>query len=42
VKGSDYWDVYFDLTEKLKVAFDKSGLTIPFPQQEIHIKKEAV
>jgi small conductance mechanosensitive channel len=42
VKGSDYWDVYFDLTEKLKVAFDKSGLTIPFPQQEVHIKKEAV
>lgn len=41
VKVADYWDVYFDLTEKLKVACDEHGLTIPFPQQEIYIKTDA-
>lgn len=41
VKEADYWDVYFDLTEKLKVACDEHGLTIPFPQQEIYIKTDA-
>ncbi|MGE5297138.1 MAG: mechanosensitive ion channel family protein [Solirubrobacterales bacterium] len=40
VKTADYWDVYCDLTEKLKVAMDEHGLTIPFPQQEILIKSE--
>ncbi|HSW01115.1 MAG TPA: mechanosensitive ion channel domain-containing protein [Sedimentisphaerales bacterium] len=38
VKASDYWKVYWDLTEQLKVAIDKNGLTIPFPQQDVHIK----
>lgn len=38
VKASDYWKVYWDLTEKLKVAIDENGLTIPFPQQDVHIK----
>ena len=42
VKGDDYWDVYFGLTEQLKVAFDKSGLTIPFPQMDVNLKKETV
>ena len=40
VKTTDYWDVYWDLTEKLKVAMDEHGLTIPFPQQEIYIKTD--
>lgn len=40
-KASDYWNVRFDTTAKIKVALDKSGITIPFPQQDIHIKREA-
>lgn len=35
VKTDDYWDVKFALTEKIKLAFDASGITIPFPP--IHI-----
>jgi small conductance mechanosensitive channel len=38
VKPADYWDVYFDVTEKVKLALESNGLTIPFPQQEISIK----
>ena len=36
VKTPDYWDVKFDLTENVKITFDKEGITIPYPQQEIH------
>jgi small conductance mechanosensitive channel len=32
-----YWDIYFDLTEKVKKAFDAGGVTIPFPQQDVHV-----
>lgn len=41
VKADDYWDVYFALTEKLKVALDDNGITMPFPQQEIYVKTAA-
>ena len=41
VKVADYWDVYFALTERLKVALEENGLTIPFPQQDIYIKSVA-
>jgi small conductance mechanosensitive channel len=41
VKVGDYWPVYFDLTEKLKVAIEEHGMTIPFTQQEIYIKTDA-
>ncbi len=37
-KREDYWTVYFDLTEAVKKAFDKTGIEIPFPQMDIHIK----
>lgn len=37
VKTEDYWDLYFDLTEKIKLTFDKEGITIPFPQQDVHL-----
>ncbi len=37
VKGSDYWGVYFDLTEKVKLTFDAEGISIPFPQRDIHM-----
>jgi small conductance mechanosensitive channel len=38
VKEADYWDVYFDAITKIKMALDASGITIPFPQRDIHIK----
>lgn len=36
-KTSDYWDVYWDLTRTVKEQFDKQGIGIPFPQQDIHL-----
>jgi len=38
VKAADYWDVRFDTTRKLKVALEEGGITIPYPQYEIHVK----
>ena len=38
VKVADYWSVYFDLTAQIKVALEKGGLTIPFPQRDVHVK----
>ncbi len=37
VKTKDYWDVFYDLTEKVKVEFDKAGISIPFPQQDVYL-----
>ncbi len=39
VKTSDYWDVFFDLQEKIKQRFDKEGISIPFPQRDVHLYK---
>ncbi len=39
VKGKDYWNVYFDLLEKIKLTFDEKGIGIPYPQMDVHIKK---
>jgi small conductance mechanosensitive channel len=39
VKSADYWGVYFDLNEKIKMAFDDNGISIPFPQMDVHIEK---
>jgi small conductance mechanosensitive channel len=36
VKTDDYWDVYWDLIRTVKMRFDAEGITIPFPQREIH------
>ena len=41
VKTADYWDVYFETTENVKLALDKNGITIPFPQTDVHIKNGA-
>lgn len=38
VKTEDYWDVYFQMVENVKLEFDKEGISIPYPQQDIHIK----
>jgi small conductance mechanosensitive channel len=37
VKVEDYWGVYFDTTERVKMTFDESGVTIPFPQRDVHL-----
>lgn len=36
VNTSDYWDVKFGLTESIKTTFDKEGITIPYPQQDVY------
>lgn len=38
---SDYWNVYFDMQEKVKLEFDKHGISIPFPQRDVHIYQQA-
>jgi len=35
----DYWDVFFDLNEQIKITLDENNIEIPFPQQVIHLKK---
>jgi small conductance mechanosensitive channel len=37
VRTSDYWGVYFDLNETIKKRFDEEGISIPFPQQDVHL-----
>ena len=37
VKASDYWGVYFDTHETIKKRFDAEGVSIPFPQQDVHM-----
>ncbi|MFD2165604.1 mechanosensitive ion channel family protein [Thalassotalea euphylliae] len=37
VKTDDYWDVYWDVTKAVKLRFDEEGITIPFPQQDVHL-----
>ena len=40
VRSSDYWPTYFDLLEKIKTRFDEVGISIPYPQMDVHLKKE--
>lgn len=40
VKTSDYWPVYFNLMENIKVELDNAGIEIPFPQMSVHINQE--
>ncbi len=37
-KGADYWDVYFYMLENAKPAFDAAGISIPYPQIDVHMK----
>ena len=39
VNTEDYWDVYFDVNEKVYEAFNKEGVSIPFPQMDVHLNK---
>lgn len=39
VNNDDFWDVHFDMLEKIKLKFDEKGITIPFLQMDIHTKR---
>ena len=36
-RPADYWGVYFDTQEALKLRFDAEDITIPFPQRDVHM-----
>ena len=38
VKTEDYWSVYCDLTHQVKQRFNEAGISIPFPQQDVHLR----
>jgi len=38
-KSGDYWGVYFDAHENIKLAFDEAGISIPYPQMDVHMDK---
>jgi small conductance mechanosensitive channel len=40
VKLEHYWDVYFDTTENIKKSFDAQGISIPFPQRDVHMYEQ--
>jgi small conductance mechanosensitive channel len=40
VRTDDYWSVWFDMTEAVKKRFDAEGITIPFPQRDVHLYAE--
>lgn len=39
-EGKNYWPGRFSLTEEIKIALDEAGVTIPFPQMDVHLKNE--
>ncbi len=36
-EATNYWGIFFDMTESVKKAFDKEGISIPFPQTDVHV-----
>lgn len=41
VKSSDYWPLKWEMNEKVKMAFDEAGISIPYPQMDVHLFSEA-
>ena len=41
VATDDYWDVWWDTTRAVKMRFDEEGITIPFPQTDVHFHAAA-
>lgn len=42
VETADYWDVHFDMLETVKLTFDEKGISIPYPQMDVHVNKTEV
>ena len=42
VATGDYWDVYWDITRTVKLRFDSEGISIPFPQRDVHIYNHSI
>ncbi len=40
VRTADYWDVHWDITREVKMRFDAEGISIPFPQQDVHLYED--
>ncbi len=40
VNSADYWDVLWETTEKVKLRFDEEGISIPYPQMDVHVHKQ--
>ena len=40
VNSEDYWDVYFDFYNKVYSTFNEEGIEFPFPQMDVHLKKD--
>lgn len=38
--AADYWGIFFDMNENIKKSFDKEGISIPFPQTDVHVFNE--
>lgn len=41
VKTADYWNVYWDMLEKVKLRFDEENISIPYPQRDVHLYQAA-
>ena len=41
VKSEDYWNVHFEMIENVKLIFDEKGISIPYPQMDVHTDKES-
>jgi len=41
VKSEDYWGLYWDMHERVKLRFDEAGIGIPFPQMDVRLEKTA-
>jgi len=39
VKTEDFWGVHFDMIENVKLTFDEKGISIPYPQMDVHTDK---
>ncbi len=41
VDSSNYWPVFFDLNEKIKLTLDEKGIAIPYPQMDVHVTNQS-
>jgi small conductance mechanosensitive channel len=41
-KTEDYWPLYHEMQEKVKLTFDKEGISIPFPQLDVHLDQKSI